>query len=69
VRAALRTAGVDVQPGGSLDFADPWGNHVQVVGYADVQYAKTPEALRAVGAADVEKSAAALREMREKGLA
>src|ERR1700740_448915 len=31
VRAAMREAGVDVQPSGSLDFRDPWGNHVQVV--------------------------------------
>src|SRR4249919_3892350 len=31
VRAALLDGGVDVQRSGSLDFDDPWGNHVQVV--------------------------------------
>src|ERR1700746_3357172 len=29
VRSAMRLAGVDVQRTGSLDFTDPWGNHVQ----------------------------------------
>jgi lactoylglutathione lyase len=48
VRAALRDAGVDVQRSGSLDFDDPWGNHVQVVDYGDVQFTKTPEVLRAM---------------------
>src|ERR687888_1654773 len=28
VRRALQEAGVEVQPRGSLDFRDPWGNHV-----------------------------------------
>jgi lactoylglutathione lyase len=31
VRAALKEAGVGVQASGSLDFLDPWGNHLQVV--------------------------------------
>src|SRR5215475_7456123 len=35
-RAALIGAGVAVAPSGSLDFRDPWGNHVQVVDYRDV---------------------------------
>src|ERR1700735_1000098 len=33
VRAALLEAGIKVQDSGSLDFVDPWGNHVQVVDY------------------------------------
>ena len=41
VRAALRDAGVAVQSSGSLDFEDPWGNHVQVVDYRDIQFSKT----------------------------
>jgi catechol 2,3-dioxygenase-like lactoylglutathione lyase family enzyme len=37
IRAALRREGVDVAPAGSLDFRDPWGNHIQVVDYRDIR--------------------------------
>jgi catechol 2,3-dioxygenase-like lactoylglutathione lyase family enzyme len=67
-RAALRAAGVAVQPSGSLDFIDPWGNHVQVVDYREVQFTKTTDVLRGMGAAPLEKSERALAELRQKGL-
>jgi lactoylglutathione lyase len=44
-RRALAEAGAEILPGRGLDFRDPWGNHIQVVEYADVQFAKKPEAL------------------------
>jgi catechol-2,3-dioxygenase len=69
VRAAMRDAELDVQPSGSLDFHDPWGNHVQVVGYRDVQFTKAPEVLRGMGLEGLEKTESAERELREKGLA
>ena len=67
-RAALRAAGVAVQTSGSLDFLDPWGNHVQVVDYRDVQFTKTPEVLGGMGAGALEKRETALAELRGKGL-
>jgi lactoylglutathione lyase len=69
VRAALTEAGVAVRPSGSLDFTDPWGNHVQVVGYRDIQFSKTPSVLGAMGLDGLDKSDAARREIRERGLA
>jgi catechol 2,3-dioxygenase-like lactoylglutathione lyase family enzyme len=69
VRAALRTAGVDVQSSGSLDFNDPWGNHVQVVDYRDIQFTKAPSVLRGMGLDGLAKSERAVAELREKGLA
>ncbi len=69
VRAALRAAGVEVQAHGGLDFRDPWGNHVQIVDYRDVQFTKTPEILRAMELDGLEKSERAQAELREKGLA
>ena len=66
VLAAAREAGVDVFGGNS--FRDPWGNHIQVVAYGDVQFTKTPEILRGMGL-ELEKSDAAKQELREKGLA
>jgi lactoylglutathione lyase len=68
VRAALRDAGVAVQASGSLDFEDPWGNNVQVVDYRDIQFTKTPEVLSAMKLAGLEKSDAAQREIRDRGL-
>ncbi|MGZ8782606.1 MAG: VOC family protein [Gaiellaceae bacterium] len=65
VLAAVREAGVEVFGGNS--FRDPWGNHLQVVEYADVQFTKTTEVLRGMGL-ELEKSESALRELRDAGL-
>jgi lactoylglutathione lyase len=67
-REALRDAGVPVSPPPSLDFRDPWGNHVQVVDYREIQFLKAPEALRALDAEGLEKTERALQELRAKGI-
>jgi len=67
-RRALQDAGVDVQPRGSVDFRDPWGNHVQVVEYGEIQFTKAENVLRGMGLQDLEKSEQALDELRAKGL-
>ena len=69
VRAALTEAGVEVTRAPNLSFRDPWGNHVQVVGYRDIQFAKTPEVLRGMQLLELDKTEKALAELREKGLA
>ncbi len=69
VRTALAEAGVSVRRSGSLDFHDPWGNHIQIVDYRDIQFAKTPAVLHALGLDGLEKNEAAQREIRERGLA
>jgi catechol-2,3-dioxygenase len=68
-RRALQDAGVDVQPRGSVDFHDPWGNHVQVVEYGEIQFSKTEDVLHGMGLEGLEKSEEALEELRAKGLA
>jgi lactoylglutathione lyase len=68
VRAALERAGVAIEPGRRLDFRDPWGNHVQVVDYGDVQFTKAPAIVEGMGLGGLEKREQALRELREKGL-
>ena len=68
LRAALRGAGVETLPGRDLEFRDPWGNRVQVVDYADIQFTKTPDVLRGMGLERLDKSPEARRELREKGL-
>ena len=66
VLAAAREAGVEIFGGNS--FLDPWGNQVQVVDYAEIQFSKTPEILRGMGL-ELGKSESALQELRDKGLA
>ena len=68
VRDALTEAGVAVRLSGSLDFTDPWGNHIQVVDYRDIQFTKTPAVLHAMGLDGLGKTEAAQREIRERGL-
>jgi predicted enzyme related to lactoylglutathione lyase len=67
-RRALEEAGAEILPGRGLDFRDPWGNHVQVVEYAEIQFTKAPEVLRAMQLDGLEKSAEALAELRAKGI-
>jgi catechol 2,3-dioxygenase-like lactoylglutathione lyase family enzyme len=69
LRVALLRAGVSVGRSGSVDFRDPWGNHVQVVDYRDVQFNKAASVARAMGVDDLPKTEAALAELRDKGLA
>lgn len=69
VRALLREAGVEVQRSGSVDFSDPWGNHVQVVDYREIQFSKAPGVLHGMGLDALAKTSDALDELRAKGLA
>jgi catechol 2,3-dioxygenase-like lactoylglutathione lyase family enzyme len=66
-RAALEAAGAEILGGRGLDFRDPWGNHVQVVDYREIQFSKTAEVLAGMGI-EISKSDRALAELREKGL-
>ena len=66
-RVALEAAGAQISPGRGLDFRDPWGNHVQVVAYEDVQFTKAPEILRGMKL-ELAKNEQAFEELREKGL-
>ena len=68
VRKHLREQGIAVQTTGSLDFRDPWGNHIQVVDYHDIQFTKAPEVLRGMKLEGLSKSEQALAELQAKGL-
>jgi len=63
---AAREAGAQML--GDNDFLDPWGNHIQVVDYRDVQFSKTDTILTGMGLGGLEKSERALAELRAKGL-
>lgn len=42
VRAALQAAGVTPIEGPFLDFRDPWGNRIEIVGYDNFNSPKPP---------------------------
>ncbi len=69
VRTALQRANVSVQASGAVDFLDPWGNHVQVVDYREIQFSKASGVLQGMGIEALEKTAAAREELHRKGLA
>ena len=69
VRQALADAGVEALPGPFLDFLDPWGNRIEIVGYANVQFTKAPNVLRGMGLSHLSKNQAAIKELTDKGMA
>jgi lactoylglutathione lyase len=69
VRRALAEAGVEMLPGPFLDFRDPWGNRIEIVGYDNIQFSKAPNVLRGMGLGHLAKNAKAIKELAEKGMA
>src|SRR5262245_38982773 len=69
VRKALADAGIKPLPGPFLDFRDPWGNRVEIVGYDNIQFTKAPNVLRGMGLAHLSKNKKAIKELAEKGMA
>lgn len=69
IRAALAAAGVQPLPGRFLDFLDPWGNRVEIVGYDNIQFTKAPNVLRGMRLSHLAKNNKALKELANKGMA
>ena len=68
-RNALKAAGVTLADGPFLDFRDPWGNRVEIVGYENIQFTKAPNILRGMGLTHLAKNENAKKELAEKGMA
>ena len=68
-RAAITAAGIEVEPGPFLDFRDPWGNLIEIVGYQNIQFTKADHVLRGMGLSDLRKNEQAIRELTDKGMA
>src|ERR1700704_2889392 len=69
VRKALADAGIDPLPGRFLDFLDPWGNRIEIVGYDNIQFTKAPNVLRGMGLTHLSKNKDAIKELKDKGMA
>lgn len=68
-RKALIDASVETVPGPFLDFRDPWGNRIEIVGYDNIQFTKAPNVLRGMGLTHLSKNEKALKELADKGMA
>jgi catechol 2,3-dioxygenase-like lactoylglutathione lyase family enzyme len=69
VRKALGEAGIEPLPGRFLDFLDPWGNRIEIVGHDNIQFTKAPNVLRGMGLSHLSKNKQALKELKDKGMA
>ncbi len=67
-RKALLDAGVPTLGGPFLDFLDPWGNRIEIVGYDNIQFTKAAHVLRGMKLAHLTKNDSALRELADKGM-
>ena len=68
-REALEAAGVATLAGPFLDFLDPWGNRIEIVGYDNIQFTKAPNVLRGMRLAGLAKNDNAKKELAKKGMA
>ena len=68
VKARAAAAGARMVDGPFLDFLDPWGNRIEVVEYANIQFTKAPNVLRGMGLL-LDKNDSARKELTEKGMA
>ena len=68
-RSAIVEAGIEIEPGPFLDFRDPWGNLIEIVGYQNIQFTKANHILRGMGLSHLKKSEGAIKELAEKGMA
>jgi catechol 2,3-dioxygenase-like lactoylglutathione lyase family enzyme len=63
-----KAAGARMVEGPFLDFLDPWGNRLEIIEYANIQFTKAPHVLRGMDLA-LDKNAKARRELADKGMA
>ena len=68
VRERATAAGATLIDGPFLDFLDPWGNRIEVVEYANVQFTKAANVLRGMDL-ELTKNDKARQELADKGMA
>jgi len=69
VRQRLDEMGIEIVSSRFLDFYDPWGNRIEIIGYAGIQFSKVPGVLDGMGLGNLEKTDAAIKELADKGMA
>ena len=69
VRSALDDMGIKFVSDQFMDFYDPWGNRIEIVGYDGIQFTKADNVLRGMGLDDLDKTDKAIQELTDKGMA
>jgi lactoylglutathione lyase len=65
---ALRAAGIEQIAEPLLNFRDAWGNRIEIVDYATVQFTKAPNVLHGMGLDHLSKSESARQQLTKKGM-
>ncbi|MEE7492227.1 extradiol dioxygenase [Methylobacterium oryzae] len=67
-KALDEAAGARLVEGAFVDFLDPWGNRIEIVDYANVQFTRAPGVLAGMGLA-FGKAVETRRQLADKGMA
>ncbi len=68
VRKIIDEMGVEIVSDRFLDFLDPWGNRIEIVGYQGIQFSKTGDVLKGMGLDSLDKTEKAMKELTDKGM-
>lgn len=69
VRKIIDELGIQIVSESFLDFYDPWGNRIEIVGYQGVQFTKAGNVLKGMGLGALDKSEDAIAQLQAKGMA
>ena len=69
VRSVLDEMGVEIVSDRFMDFYDPWGNRIEIVGYDGIQFTKANNVLQGMGLDGLGKTNKAILELADKGMA
>ncbi len=67
VKENLAKMGVELLPGTTLTFLDPWGNRIEIVTYSRIMFSKGAHVLETMGLGTLAKNENAIAKMRKKG--
>src|ERR1700733_14724330 len=67
IRELAEQAGAEFLNQDDIEFYDPWGNHIQIIEYKDIEYTKAPEVMKGMGIF-LQKTDKALEELEDKGM-
>jgi lactoylglutathione lyase len=68
VRSVLDEMSVEIVSERFLDFYDPWGNRIEIVGYDGIQFTKANNVLQGMGLDGLGKTNKAIQELADKGM-
>ena len=68
VRSVLDEMGVEIVSERFMDFYDPWGNRIEIVGYDGIQFTKANNVLQGMGLDGLGKTNKAIQELTDKGM-